>query len=238
MILFISSFFAGVLTALAPCVVLFLPVILSRGADLKRKPWLMLVSLAFSVILFSILLKSTTLLIDVPASVWSILSGLIIFLFGIVTLWPTLWEVVAMRLGFMTRAQQQLSDASKSSGALGDILVGASLGPIFSACSPTYALIVATILPAEPLQGFVYLLCYVAGLLMILTLIALLGRRLIQKLRWGINPESLFHKILGVCLIVIGVLIMFGLDKIALAALIENGLFDWQINLESVFQTF
>lgn len=236
MILLISSFLAGVLTVLAPCVILFLPIILSRGIGSKRKPWLVLISLAISIIVFSILLKSTTLLIDVPQSFWSAVSGVIVLLFGIVTLWPQLWEAASLRFGYMLKAQNQMSQASQRTGTAGDILVGASLGPIFSACSPTYALIVATILPAEPLQGLVYLLAYVAGLLLVLTLIALMGGRIIQKLRWGIDPKSVFHKILGILLIVIGVMILFGLDKLLLSSLIESGVFDWQLNLEQFIQ--
>ena len=236
MILLISSFLAGILTVLAPCVILFLPVILSRGIDSKRKPWLVLVSLAISVIVFSILLKSTTLLIDVPQSFWSMVSGVIVILFGVVTVWPQLWEAVSLRLGLMLKAQNRLSSSSSSNGAVGDILVGASLGPIFSACSPTYALIVATILPAEPLQGLTYLLAYVAGLMFILTLVMFLGRGLIQKLRWGIDPKSIFHKILGILLMAIGLMILFGLDKLLLSSLIESGVFDWQLNLESFLQ--
>ena len=236
MILLLSSFLAGILTVLAPCVILFLPVILSRGIDSKRKPWLVLVSLAISVIVFSILLKSTTLLIDVPQSFWSMVSGVIVILFGVVTVWPQLWEAVSLRLGLMLKAQNRLSSSSSSNGAVGDILVGASLGPIFSACSPTYALIVATILPAEPLQGLAYLLAYVAGLMFILTLVMFLGRGLIQKLRWGIDPKSIFHKILGILLMAIGLMILFGLDKLLLSSLIESGVFDWQLNLESFLQ--
>lgn len=236
MILLFSSFLAGMLTVLAPCVILFLPVILSRGIDAKRKPWIVLASLATSVFVFSVLLKSTTLFIDVPQSFWSVVSGVIVLLFGVTTLWPQVWESVSLRLGLMLKAQKQLSTASSRNGVTGDILVGASLGPVFSACSPTYALIVATILPVAPLQGLMYLLAYIAGLLLILTLITLFGRSVIQKLRWGINPKSAFHRILGISLVVVGVMIIFGIDKLLLSTLIKNGLFDWQLNLESVLQ--
>lgn len=236
MILLISSFLAGILTVLAPCVIIFVPVILSRSIDSKRKPWLVLISLALSVIIFSIILKSTTLLINVPQSFWSVASGVIVLFFGLVTLWPKLWEDISLRFGYMLKAQKQLSDASSRNGAIGDIMVGASLGPIFSACSPTYALIVATILPATPLQGLVYLLAYVAGLMTVLTLIAIFGRKLIQKLRWGINPKSVFNKILGTILIIVGTAIILGLDKTVLSSLVESGAFDWQLNLERLLQ--
>lgn len=234
MILIIASFFAGVLTVLAPCVILFLPVILSRSVDPKRKPWLVILSLALSVFVFSIILKSSTLLIDIPQYFWNYLSGFIVFVFGCVTLWPKLWEAIAMRLDLTTKAQKQLSSAGHNRGIVGDVLVGASLGPVFSACSPTYALIVATILPVKPIEGVVYLLSYIAGLVLILTLIAIFGRKVIQRLRWGINPNSVFHKIFGITLIVVGLMIIFGIDKLLLSTFIENGLFDWQLNIESL----
>lgn len=233
MILLFTSFLAGALTVLAPCVVAFVPVMLARTATNQRQPWVILASLALSVIVFSILLKSTTLLIDIPNSFWSVVSGGIVLVFGIITLWPSLWEKISLRLGLMLGAQQQLAKAGDKGGFWGDVLVGAAMGPVFSACSPTYALIVATILPTDFLTGTMYLLSYVAGLTAVLVLIMLLGRSFTQRLKWGVNPESSFHRVLGIVLVMIGVLILTGMDKYFLTLLVENGWFDWQIDLES-----
>jgi hypothetical protein len=98
-------------------------------------------------------------------------------------------------------------------------------------------LIVAVILPAEPIVGLGYLLAYVAGLVAVLVLITIFGRKLIARLGWGINPRGTFRRVLGVVLIVIGLLILTGFDKSLLAWLVESGLFDWQINLESGLTT-
>lgn len=233
MILLFTSFLAGTLTVLAPCVVAFLPVVLARGVDSKRRPWLVIAGLAVSIFLFSILLKSTTLLIDIPPKFWSILSGSIVLGFGVVTLWPKIWEELTLRLGFALKAQQGLAKANTKQGIWGDVALGASLGPIFSACSPTYALIVASILPANPGEGVLYLLAYILGLVLVLSLIALLGKKLIARLGWGINPTSRFHRVLGVILIIVGLGILTGFDKLLLGWLVGQGLFDWQINLES-----
>lgn len=236
MLLLFTSFLAGVLTVLAPCVVAILPALLARSADGKRShsPYWVIGGLAASVFAFSILLKSTTLLIDIPTSVWTMISGTIIVVFGIVTLFPGLWDRIALVLKLPVVAQQNLAHAQESKrGRLGDVIIGASLGPVFSACSPTYALIVASILPATPLLGIAYLLSYIAGLSLILGLIAIFGRTVIRKLGWGINPHSSFKRVLGIILILLGVLIATGLDKEILSIMVENGWFDWQINLES-----
>lgn len=235
MILLFTSFLAGMLSVLAPCVIAIIPVLIARNATSgrQRSPFFVIGGLAVSIIVFSILLKSTTLLLGVPTMFWAILSGGIITVFGLVTLFPHLWDKVVIATNFSLFTQKRLSGASSKRGAWADVVLGATLGPVFSACSPTYALIVASILPAEPLEGFVYLLAYVAGLSLLLALIAIFGRSLIQKLGWGINPESMFRKVLGIVLIIVGLLILTGLDKEILGFLVSNGLFDWQINFES-----
>lgn len=233
MILLLTSFIAGALTVLAPCIVAFLPVVLTRSVGSERQPWRVIASLAASIFIFSILLKSTTLLIDVPTQFWNIVSGGIVFIFGVVTLWPKFWERLSLRFGFLLKAQQSLIKNSEKQGIWGDVIYGASLGPIFSACSPTYALIVASILPARPLEGLLYLLAYLLGLIFMLGLIVHFGRRIVSRLRWGINPESQFHKALGIMLIIIGLGILTGFDKVVLGWLVQGGLFDWQIDLES-----
>ncbi len=234
MILLITSFLAGALSVLAPCIITFIPIILARTGDQRRhSPVVVIASLAVSIIIFSILLKSTTLLLGVPEMVWHIISGSIVTLFGLSLIFPSLWEKLAVRLGFALAAQKAFAGASGKKGRLGDILIGASLGPVFSACSPTYALIVATILPAEPLTGFIYLLAYAAGLSLLLGLIAVFGRSLTSKLQWTMRPGSVFQRVLGMILLVLGLMIVFGIDKMLLAHVISQGWFDWQINLES-----
>lgn len=236
MTLLLASFLAGALSVLAPCVVAFVPAIFSRGTG-DRRPWVAVAALGVSVIVFSIVLKSTTLLIEVPPRFWSVVSGVIVALFGVVMVWPRLWDTVAFRLGFGSRAQERMARASIRGGIGGDILLGASMGPVFSACSPTYALIVAAILPADPLRGLGYLIAYVAGLTLLLAAVMVGGRALLTRLRWAIDPEGAFHKVLGVVLVLVGVAIATGLDKTLLALLVERGFFDWQIGLEGRLST-
>ena len=104
-LLFIS-FLAGVLSVLAPCIVGVLPLLITRGIDEKSdsnrtqyaKLLRVVVGLSLSIFIFSLLLKSTTLLISVPQSTWRIISGVIIVLFGVSALFPNLWEKIATRL--------------------------------------------------------------------------------------------------------------------------------------------
>ena len=65
MFLLLSSFLAGMLTSLAPCMITLLPVIVGNSlvpdGDKKldrKKPYVIAASLAVSVIIFTIILKS------------------------------------------------------------------------------------------------------------------------------------------------------------------------------------
>lgn len=238
MALLFVSLLAGMLSVLAPCVIALLPILLARSSDgtRSRSPIYIIGGLSASVILFSILLKASTLLIDIPNRYWQIISGLIILIFGLTYLFPNVWEIVASRLKLQTKANQISGKALQKKGRLGDIVLGASLGPVFSACSPTYALIVASILPTTPAQGFIYLLAFVFGLSLMLGLIAVLGSKMVQKLGWGINPNGWFKKILGVLFILVGLLIATGVDKQILGYVVERGWFDWQVAIESALQ--
>lgn len=227
----IFSFLAGFLTLLAPCILPVLPIILGRATTnidssnrSLRRPFIIIASLLISIALFTLLLKATTLFISVPTIIWSLLSGIIIFLFGLSMIFPLLWEKIMMATGLSLVSNKAMNRASTGT-TVGDIVLGASLGPVFNSCSPTYALIVAAILPASFINGMIYLTLYCLGLGVGLLLIALFGRAITTKLQWMTNPHGYFRKVIGTVFIVIGVAIVFGLDKKAQAYILEAGFY-------------
>lgn len=235
--LLFASFLAGIFTVLAPCVASVIPILLARSgtAGRPRNAFFVIAGLSVSIIIFTILLKASTALLEVPSYLWEVFSGGIVMLFGILTIFPKMWEELVLRSRFVFKAQRDLSKASIQTGVWGDVVLGASLGPVFSACSPTYALIVAVILPSTPFIGLLYLLAFILGLALMLALLAVFGYKLIRKLGWGLNPNGLFRRLLGTVLVIIGIMIVTGADKVILGLLVENGWYDFQINLESNF---
>lgn len=238
MTLLFISIISGVLSVLAPCILAIIPLLVGYSSESKNnmKAVRVVIGLAISIFCFSILLKATTLLIAISASTWQLVSGTIIILFGLTGLFPNIWEQIAVKLKLQQISANGQKYALKKTGYLGDFLLGASLGPIFSACSPTYALIVATILPVSPLRGVVYLIVFIVSLSITILVLAIGGRKIITKLGWSINPRGLFKRSLAVIFIVIGLLIISGLDKKILSFAVEGGLFDWQVNLENRLQ--
>lgn len=137
-----------------------------------------------------------------------------------------------IQTNLVNKSNALLGSSFQKSGYSKDILIGASLGPVFSSCSPTYALIVATVLPRSFGEGLVYLVAYILGLSLILLLIAVFGNRLTQKLGVLSNPNGWFKKTVGILFIVVGFAVIFGLDKDLQSYILENGLYDPISNIE------
>lgn len=236
------SFFAGILTVAAPCILPLLPIIIggsitSTGKKEWWRPVIITGSLAISVILFTLLLKATTSLLGVPQAVWNIISGAIVLVFGISFVAPKAWEWISLKTGLYTGSNKLMQKSDQSHKGVGrDILLGAALGPIFSSCSPTYLLIVAVILPASFLEGFGYLLAYALGLATILLLIALAGSALVKKLGWLSNPSGVFRKVIGILFILVGIAVMTGFDKTVQTYILDQGWYDPIMRIEQQFR--
>lgn len=228
MTLLLISFLAGVLTVLAPCILPLLPIVVGRASQdqSKYRPLIISGSLAVAVIIFTLLLKASTILIDIPHTTWSYISGAIIILFGIQALFPDLWKNLPFINKFSRSSNTWLGKHSQRKGLIGDILVGFSLGPIFSSCSPTYFLILATVLPQSFAKGLVYLIAYSLGLALMLVLIGYIGQRLTKRLQGVSDPKGWFKRGLGILFIVVGIFIASGVDKKVQAYVIEKGIFD------------
>lgn len=239
--LIIISFVAGIFTVAAPCILPLLPIIVGgsilNGGESKslKHPLIVVASLSVSVVLFTLILKASTLLLGVPVAVWSLISGGIVLLIGLGFLFPHAWERIMVASGLQGRANRLLGRSQQAKGVPRDILLGASLGPVFNSCSPTYALIVAAVLPVSFAAGFVYLIAYALGIAAVLLLISVFGSSITKKLGWLANPENALKKFIGVVFVVVGVFVIFGFDKATQAFILENGWYDPVKGLEEFF---
>lgn len=215
MLLLLISFLAGALTILAPCVLPVLPVMvggtLSGKVKDRARPYVIVLSLAFSIIFFTLLLKVSTVLANLSPNVLTDFSGGLLIALGVAAVLPELWEKFVTSINFEAASLRFLGNTEKNRGRyVGPVLTGVALGPVFSSCSPTYAFILASILPSSFLAGFIYLVSYTLGLVVVLLIILLSGRKYITRYPWAINTHSLFRRSLGILFIVIGLAFLFG----------------------------
>lgn len=224
------SFVAGLLTILAPCVLPLLPVIIGGSlTDKKPSKWTPIVitaSLTISVILFTMILRASTALIGIPDSFWKIISGGILIIFGLITIFPAPWEHVSAKLGLSTKSNKLLGKSVQMEGQGKNVAIGAALGPVFVSCSPTYAVILAVVLPVSYARGFIYLVAYALGLAIILLALSYAGQKFASKLAWATDPNGWFKKLLGVLFVVVGIAIITGFDKTIETYLLDQGFYD------------
>jgi cytochrome c biogenesis protein CcdA/thiol-disulfide isomerase/thioredoxin len=229
MLLLLISFIAGVLTVLAPCILPLLPVIvggsLAEGKVNVKKALTVVTALGLSVILFTLLLKVSTAFITIPEYTWKLISGGIVLFLGLVTVFPALWESQILAK-ISAKSNILLGKGDRKKSFWGDVIVGAALGPVFSTCSPTYFIVLATVLPVSPVLGMVYLLSYVIGLSLSLLLITFLGQKIMDKLGVASDPNSTFKRVLGIIFIIVGLAVITGFDKKIESSIIGAGFFD------------
>lgn len=230
------AFLAGILTVLSPCVLPLLPVVLAgSAAEQNRKaPFIIITSLAVSVFVFTLLIKATTLLLGVPSNVWLIISGSLVVLIGATLAFPRVWEWIADRTRLQAASSRISAGSTNRTGTTRSVLLGLSLGPAFTSCSPTYGLILAVVLPANLAVGLSNLAAYTLGLSAVLLVVALGGRRVTRKLGWASNPKGTFRRGLGIFLVLVGLLIASGQIRHVETWLVERG-FLGTVSLEDGF---
>lgn len=229
----IVSLAAGALTILAPCILPLLPIMLggsAAGGRDWRKPIVIATSLSASIFLSTLALKASTALLGVPPVVWQYFSGGLLALLGLVLLVPRLWEGVGSRMNVLSN--KALGKANQRGGWWGAVLMGAALGPVFNSCSPTYAFIIAVALPASTGVGLTSIAAYSIGLGLMLLLIGLLGQQLVARLGWASNPQGWFRRVLGILFILVGILVITGIDRDIQAYILERGWYDPISNFE------
>jgi cytochrome c biogenesis protein CcdA/thiol-disulfide isomerase/thioredoxin len=230
MALLLIAFVAGLLTVLAPCTLPLLPVIIGgsvSGESNFRRALIIAASLGASVFIFTLLLKASTLFINVPQSFWQIVSGGLLIIFGLVTLFPAVWDKFTFANKVNLGGNRLLAQGYTKKSFWGDVLMGAALGPVFSSCSPTYFIVLATVLPVHPAEGVLYLLAYCIGLILSLLVVSVVGQKIVTALGIASNPHGWFKRTIGALFLVIGLIIISGYStQLESDILSHSGVFD------------
>lgn len=222
--LYLAAFIAGILTILAPCVLPVLPVILGGWLVQWQTKRILIICASFivSIVAFTLLLKVSTVCTWVNPRIWSYISGAILIVFGLISLFPRLRENFSVAT-WLYKSQNLLNNNDNS--VWWNILLGAALGPVFSSCSPTYAVIIALILPVSIWKGSISVFLYALWLWSMLFLVARGWSAVVRKLRWASSPTGRFKKIIGILIILTGVAIVTDYTKVIQTKLLDLGLY-------------
>ena len=227
MIFFGIAILAGIFTVLAPCILPLLPVVVGASEDgekhISKRALVVIGSLSVSVIVFTLLLKVSTLLIDIPQVFWNWFSGIILIFVGLAIVFPSFWAKVPYVHKVSLLSNKALGLGYQQKNYTGDMLIGLALGPVFTTCSPTYLFIIATVLPAAFITGLLYLLGFTFGLALSLLLIAYFGQSIIAALSTKMSTAGLIKQILGILIVLVGIAVLTGFDKKIETFILDSG---------------
>jgi cytochrome c biogenesis protein CcdA/thiol-disulfide isomerase/thioredoxin len=197
------GFLAGLVTALSPCVLPVLPIVLAGGAT-GRRPLRIVIGLVASFTVFTLGAAWLLDLLGLPQDLLRNLAIALLFAVAASQLFPQIGEWLALPLTRLAR---------RPAGELGGgLLLGASLGLVFVPCAgPVLAAV--TVLSATHKVGFgaiLLTLSYALGLALPLLAIATAGRGAAARLR---SNAVWVRRVSGVTIAAAAVAIAFGADR-------------------------
>ena len=203
LLLLAIGFVAGIVTALSPCVLPVLPIVLAGGAT-GRRPLAIVAGIVVSFTVFTLFAAWLLDLLGLPDDLLRNLAIALLFVVALSLLVPQVSELLARPLQFLTRR----SGGEKGGG----FLLGASLGLVFVPCAgPVLAAV--TVIAARRDVGFdsvLLTLSYAAGAAVPMLAIALAGARAARALR--ANAVTV-RRVSGVLVAAAALAIAFGVDR-------------------------
>jgi cytochrome c biogenesis protein CcdA/thiol-disulfide isomerase/thioredoxin len=197
------GFVAGVVTAISPCVLPVLPILLAGGAT-GRRPLAIVAGIVVSFTVFTLFAAWLLDLLRLPADLLRNLAIALLLLVAATLLLPRLGALVARPLAALSRRRP---------GELGGgFLLGASLGLVFVPCAgPVLAAVTVVAARREVgLEGIALTLSYAAGAAVPMLAVALAGQRAARALR---SHAVAVRRAAGVLVGAAALAIAYGVDQ-------------------------
>ena len=200
------AFVAGVVTAISPCVLPVLPVVLAGGASGgRRRPYAIVAGLVASFTTFTLAATALLSALGLPDDLLRNIAIGVLLLVGLALLVPPLGTLVERP--FLAFGRRAPSDVG------GGFLLGVSLGLLFTPCAGPVIAAVATLAATSriSLESVLVTLSYALGAGVVLLLFALAGQQ-------GINTRALrahaprVRQALGAVIAGVAVVMILGLD--------------------------
>ena len=221
LLLIAVAFVAGVVTALSPCVLPALPVVVagSAGGGARRVAGIAAGFVA-SFVLFTLTLTAALDMIGLSATALRNLAIAALIAFGLTLVVPALGARVSALLAPVARLGDRIPRGR--TGLAGGLLVGVALGLVWTPCAgPVFAAIAAVAATGDAGgRAFVVLTAYAVGAVVPLCLVAAGGQRLLRRMRG--RAGAAVRPALGVLMVAAGVMIALRCDTRLMTELVPD----------------
>jgi len=215
------AFIAGFVTILSPCILPILPIVLSGGiSNDKNRPLGIVLGFVLSFTFFTLFLSSLVKLTGISPDFLRGLSVVIIFGFGLSLLIPRFQYYLEIVFSMLSN---KVKTKGTRSGFFGGILLGLSLGLIWTPCvGPIIASVITLAASSTVTSASVIItIAYSLGTAIPMLLITYGGRALLQKNFWLVKNTVKIQKIFGVLMMITAVGIFFNIDRSFQAYVLE-----------------
>ncbi len=231
------AFLAGILTTLSPCVLPVLPfVTASSVSKSKFGPIALALGLLISFVSASLLISTSGLLFGVNPAVVRKLAGVLLLLSGFFFLSQRLSDWFSAKLSFLSNRLGQASSKNHGSPLVTEFVNGILLGIIWTPCSgPSLGAALGLAAQAgNAYRAAMVLLSFGVGAIAPLLVFAYGARHFVGNVRKHSNAIFIVKKVFGVLIIVFGLMIIFGWDRVFESAL-TNLLPEFWLNFVTKF---
>lgn len=234
----VLAFLAGVLSILSPCVLPLLPIVLgTAAAEHRLGPAALAAGLAISFVVIGLFVATIGFSIGLDADFFRALAAVLLIGIGIILATPMLQQRVALAAGPVSNWTEQRFGGFSTSGLGGQFAVGLLLGAVWTPCvGPTLG--AASVLAAQGKdlpQVALTMLAFGIGAGLPLLLLGMLSREALMGWRNRMMAAGGGLKTaMGLLLIIVGILILTGIDKTMGAALVQASP-DWLTKLTTRF---
>lgn len=216
-VLLVFAFLAGVFTILSPCILPVLPFILSASTMKgKYRPLGIIVGLVASFTFFTLALTAIVHATGLSANVLRYIAITLIFIFGLVMLFPSLSDRFARMTTPLANLGQNIQPTTTESGFVGGFIYGIALGLLWTPCAGPILAAITTLVATQSITlGTVSItLAYSIGAGLPMFFIAYGGSKIVQSSRFLSQHSEGLRQFFGGLMVLTSIAIALHWDTI------------------------
>jgi cytochrome c-type biogenesis protein len=224
-------FIAGLATVVTPCILPILPAVLSGSVGSRFRPLAIVTGMSITFTLMGILINAVASF-GYFAEYLRWFSIFIIILMGALLFDDDVNQVyvkisssavnsVRERMSFLGK----LTSKAPSGGLFSGLFLGMSLGVLWIPCvgpilGAVFAYVQLSSGSVDMLYGTLLLIVYSIGVSIPMLIIAYSGKSISGRVKWFVRRGHFFKKLSGLILMLVGIMMLFGIDRIIKATLL------------------